>query len=604
MDRRLFLKGAAAIPLRSLLRGRASLDATTTRLPVRRVRPSDPSWPNAASWERLNARVEGNLIQPQSLLAACESKPSGATCLDALKNLTNPYYIADQSGGTLVSGWMDAWAPAPSAYAVALRSATDAAAAIDFARENNLRLVVKGGGHSYQGTSNAADSLLLWTRPMNKIGLHDEFIGQGCAGTQTPTPAVTVEAGAVWMDVYDVVTTRGGRYVQGGGCGTVGVAGLVQSGGFGSFSKGYGMAAAGLLEAEIVTADGMIRRVNACKDSDLFWAMKGGGGGSFDVVTSLTLKTHALPTTFGDISVKIRAKSNASFRQLIGAFLRFYSEDLFNPHWGESINLRRSNLLEANMVFQGLEKEQAAGIWSKFLSEVTASPEVTLDSEFFIEAMPAQKWWDIDYLEECSKGSVLVDSRPGASRSHAWWVGDNEEVGRFIHGYQSVWLPAALLQHGSRERLASALFAATRHWTVGIHFNKGLAGSPAEALAVAKDTPTNPAVLQAFALAIISGGGPAAYSGLPGPKPDLADARTNAREIAKAMDELRRIVPDAGSYVAESNYFQRSWQRSFWGTHYARLRTIKARYDPDGLFIVHHGVGSEEWSADGFSRTS
>jgi len=56
----------------------------------------------------------------------------------------------------------------------------------------------------------------------------------------------------MWIDAYDAMTTKAGRYVQGGGCATVGVAGLVQSGGFGSFSKNYGTAAAGLLEAEIV----------------------------------------------------------------------------------------------------------------------------------------------------------------------------------------------------------------------------------------------------------------------------------------------------------------------------------------------------------------
>src|SRR5204862_2168564 len=135
---------------------------------------------------------------------------------------------------------------------------------------NKLRLVVKGGGHSYQGTSTAADSLLIWTRGMNKVTLHDDFVAKGCKGKSAPVPAVSAEAGAVWIDLYDAVTAKGGRYVQGGGCTEVGVAGLIQSGGFGNFSKGFGSAAASLLEAEIVTADGAIRIVNACKLPDLF----------------------------------------------------------------------------------------------------------------------------------------------------------------------------------------------------------------------------------------------------------------------------------------------------------------------------------------------
>ena len=78
---------------------------------------------------------------------------------------------------------------------------------------------------------------------MNAVTLHDAFVGAGCEGRAEPQPAVSVEAGAIWGHVYNEVTTKAGRYVQGGGCMTVGVAGLVLGGGFGSFSKAYGTAA-------------------------------------------------------------------------------------------------------------------------------------------------------------------------------------------------------------------------------------------------------------------------------------------------------------------------------------------------------------------------
>ena len=70
------------------------------------------------------------------------------------------------------------------------------------------------------------------------------------------------------------------------------------------------------------------------------------------------------------------------------------------------------------------------------------------------------------------------------------------------------------------------------------------------------------------------------------------------------MGELRKLVSEPGAYVSESNYFEENWQRAFWGANYARLRAVKQKYDPEGLFFVHHGVGSEDWSADGFSRRS
>jgi FAD/FMN-containing dehydrogenase len=85
---------------------------------------------------------------------------------------------------------------------------------------------------------------------------------------------------------------------------------------------------------------------------------------------------------------------------------------------------------------------------------------------------------------------------------------------------------------------------------------------------------------------------------------DEAAAHAEARAVDQASAQLRRIVPDAGSYVSESNYFNAGWQQAFWGKNYPRLRAVKDRYDPDGLFVVHHGVGSEDWSADGFTRLS
>jgi FAD/FMN-containing dehydrogenase len=184
------------------------------------------------------------------------------------------------------------------------------------------------------------------------------------------------------------------------------------------------------------------------------------------------------------------------------------------------------------------------------------------------------------------------------------WAGDQGQVGWFIHAYKSAWLPASLLRGDRQSRLVDALFACTRHWGVELHFNKGLAGAPASEIAAAKDTAMNPQVLNAFALAIIAADGPPAFPGMPGAAPDLPAAREDAAGIGKAMDELLKVAPGAGSYVSESDYFERDWPTSFWGSNYSRLAAVKRQYDPAGLFFVHHGVGSEAWSADGFTRVS
>src|SRR6516164_3612201 len=375
MNRRNMLRRVAAIPLLSAV---LSGPLTATRAadpprPARRTRPSDPAWPSAASWEQLNREVGGQLIRVQTPLAACADAADSTACQVILKNLKNPYFIGDQPGLTQTSGWADAWMSVPSAYAVVARGPAHVVAAVNFARTNNLRLVVKGGGHSYQGTSNAPDSLLIWTRAMNEVALQDALVPAGCAGKVKPMPAVSAGAGAMWIDLYDAVTTRGGRYVQGGGCTSVGVAGLVQSGGFGSFSKAFGTAAGGLLEAEIVTADGRVRTVNACSDPDLYWAIRGGGGGSFGLVTRLTLRTQALPEFFGAAWGKLQAQSDDAFRRLLQHFLEFYVTSLFSPHWGESVKIGSDNTFEISMVCQGLDPKQAAEAWRPFFEWVNAT---------------------------------------------------------------------------------------------------------------------------------------------------------------------------------------------------------------------------------------
>ena len=137
---------------------------------------------------------------------------------------------------------------------------------------------------------------------------------------------------------------------------------------------------------------------------------------------------------------------------------------------------------------------------------------------------------------------------------------------------------------------------------VELHFNKGLAGAPPDAIAAAKDTATNPAVLTAFALAIWADAQGPAYPGIPGHEPSVAEGQKAAARIDQCMIELRAVVPNAGAYVSESNYFEKGCQQSYWGSNYPRLAEIKKKYDPDGLFFVHNGVGSEQWSRDGFTK--
>jgi FAD/FMN-containing dehydrogenase len=321
-------------------------------------------------------------------------------------------------------------------------------------------------------------------------------------------------------------------------------------------------------------------------------------------VTRLTLRTHDLPEFVGAAIMTIEAKSDDAYRRLIGRIVAFYNEALFNPHWGEQIAFRPSNVLMINMTFQGLGQQQAQATWKPFLDWLAAAPQdFTMTRPPIIIALPARSFWDPGLLKMLP-GVVIADDRPGAPAANVFWAATLGEAGWVLHGYQSAWAPASLLREGQQESLADALFAASRHWGFALHVNKGLAGAPPEAIEAAKDTAMNPAGLDAFALVISGAEGPPAYPGIAGHEPDVAAARAHAQAIEGAMSQLRKLAPSPGAYFAESNFFEETWRESFWGPNYAKLLAIKDKYDPDGLFFGHHGVGSERWSADGFTRLS
>ena len=192
-------------------------------------------------------------------------------------------------------------------------------------------------------------------------------------------------------------------------------------------------------------------------------------------------------------------------------------------------------------------------------------------------SMPARHWWDVAWRKQHQQRVFVADSRRGAEETNVWWTGDAGQVGWVIYGFASLWLPASLLADDSQARLTNALFASSRYGNVELHFNKGLAGAPAEAVREALGTAMNPAVASAFALAIIADGQRPAYPGIAGREPDEVAGRNAAQQIHRAMEELRAVAPISGSYVSESNFFESNWQHSFWGANYSRLVAVKKK---------------------------
>ncbi len=305
----------------------------------------------------------------------------------------------------------------------------------------------------------------------------------------------------------------------------------------------------------------------------------------------MTLATHELPQTFGSVTLDVRALSDEAYRRLLARFIDLYATNLCNPHWGEQAFARPDNRLQIRMAFQGLTKEAPTDPWQPLLDFIAANSADYPGYGLSVGAGPARRYWDADFRRRYAPRSVDFDNQPGASPTDFWWTGEAKLAGAFWYAFTSAWLPALLLKSQNQSRLVDAWFAASRHWTVEFACNDGLAGAAAAAIDAARDTAMNPDVLDASALAIITMPGPPAFPGFPAP--DLVRAGAFRSRVRAAMTALRVAAPDTGNYVNECDHFQTDWQRTSWGPNYRQFAHIKRRYDPDGLFVVHHGIGSE-----------
>src|SRR5918995_4166603 len=156
----------------------------------------------------------------------------------------------------------------------------DVAEAISFARRHGLEHVARSGGHSFAGHSSTR-GVVIDVSPMRSVSVEGEV--------------ATVGAGARLGDVYDALAERD-LAVPAGTCPPVGIAGLTLGGGLGILGRKHGVLSDRLLRAEIVLADGRVVEADEHHHEDLFWALRGAGGGNFGVVTSLDLRTVHAPT--------------------------------------------------------------------------------------------------------------------------------------------------------------------------------------------------------------------------------------------------------------------------------------------------------------------
>lgn len=542
------------------------------------------AWPSPAQWKALDREVGGRLIRTK--LPWVNATP------ETFELLKNPFWNEEQPGALQSTGWYGAWTAVASPYAVRAATTSDIVAAVHFARENGVKLVVKGTGHDYLGRNCAPRSLLVWTHDMREITMHDAFVPKDAPAGTEAIHAMTVEAGTRWLEAYRAATLAG-RLVAGGGCTSVGACGGFTFGsGFGPFSKRFGTGSGGIVEVEMVTADGRVRTVNEYTDPDLFFAVRGGGGSTYGVVSRVTLRTHEIPSTVGIITGSVQAKNDDAYRELVRRFVEFYPVGLDNWHWGESVALGPDNEFGFRLTFLDMPEAEARAVMEQFLGPLRGRPnEFTVAPEW--DFLPFENLWNPAFWDEHDPDFITRDPRPGAPEHQFWFTGNQGEVGAWWNSYQSRWISTEVMRQRPDD-LAEAFFQASRLRPFIFQVNKGLSGEHPEARARDEQTALNPDCFGAAALVIMASAQQYRYPGVPGKEPSTAEGRQVESDVNEAMRAIASVTPGAGSYSTEADFFLEDWQQAQWGENYARLLRIKRRYDPGNLFRVHHGVGSEE----------
>ncbi|VDB88521.1 unnamed protein product [Peniophora sp. CBMAI 1063] len=431
-----------------------------------------------------------------------------------------------------------------------IASANDVVLAFNFARNRSLKVVVKNTGHDYKGRSSGPDTLALWTRGLQGISINEAFVPQGCPTSTTPVIGVTMGAG-VTADVAVAFAEANNITIPTGADPTVGlVGGYTQGGGHSKTSNTMGLAVDRVIEFNVVTSSGEHLVANACQNADLFFALRGGGGGTFGVVLNLT--TRALPATAVSAAVVEVTPTPSNVAALLD-FMVNNSLQLAQDGWGGAFAPTQGLLSYANpLLNETAAKESVASLQALATS---------LGGIFIYEYLPTYGAYF---------STFGIDPVPTAVP-----VAQSSRL-----------VPSSLFEtEDGRAKLLSAL-------------TEGFTALPSSAIFantpfLAKDpggTSVHSAWRDSLWHVVLSAGWSFNSS--------LAQREAVYQSLEDGIAPLRAITPDA-AYTNEGDVYEPNWEETFWGSNYAELLSIKNKYDPDHLLDCWQCVG---WLGQSDSR--
>ncbi|KAH7921420.1 FAD-binding domain-containing protein [Leucogyrophana mollusca] len=527
----------------------------------------------------LNHTVQGRLHAATPIARPCFSwydhaqvSPDQQACAIVQENYTSPGFRSLHYGNTMNSEWetcmgkseqclldynnatnplaytgTDCDQGSISRYYIEIQDERDLVAAFAFSKASNVPLSIKNSGHDYKGRSTMKDSLALWTRKLTSLSYNKTFVPQGCSVSSSYN-AITTGAGNSFQDLYEFADANNVTYV-GGYATTVGASGgWLMGGGHSILSPVLGLGVDRVLEFKIVTPDGELRIANECQNTDLFWALRGGGGGTFGVVLESTSKVEPqLTLQVAYFSFNSTATS-----------LREYYEILVNSSVQWSTEGWGGHIIGSTIIY--------------------VTPNLALD-----EAQNSMK--NLSDFITAQGGQGIVETLPS-------WYSFFEKYG--IPSQQSV---------GVLQAIASRLIPKT-------NFESANGRSQLVDLLVSLPAiyiPVVPPVLfnaTRNATSITPAWRDSLWHLISGAVWEYNSTATEIEVMFGVAHNLtlsmRAIAPDSGAYSNEGDVYEVEHETSFWGPNYPALLQIKQKYDPLGLLDCWQCVGWKGSSSKDF----
>ncbi|KAI0003531.1 hypothetical protein F4779DRAFT_621839 [Xylariaceae sp. FL0662B] len=541
--------------------------------------PGDSDWPSQADWDQLNATTKGHLIETIPQASVCHELPylkfDETACRELRENwdfaptfelkpaeIINPFF-QNQS--------CDPYTPKNEAceignyavYSINVTGPADVVAGIEFAKQKNVRLIIKNTGHDYMGKSTGQGSLALWTHNLKTIEINPHYTSSHYDG-----PAVKVGAGVISGELYTAVANHGYRAV-GGTCASVGVAGGYAAGGGHSVLNGlYGMAADNVLEWELIIANGeYVIATPSNEYSDLYWAMSGGGAGVWGVVLSMTYRIHPDDIVGGaKLSFNSSSVEPDIYWEAIEVFYAWMPTFVDGLDGGNTIEYLISATAFDGVSFTvpGQDTEAVDGLIKPYLDELDR-----LGVPYMYSSRTLPNFYD-HFAADLGPlpygpwpGSTLFSNRlvPRAvvedSRSNAAWVETIKNLTEYQDGYfflgcetlhvSNIGHPDNSVLPAWRDTIAACTVTGYWNWTI--------------------------------------------------PRSEMLARKEHL--AFHINPSLEAVTPNSGSYLNEvDSFYIGDWKKEFYGANYDRLFEIKAKYDPDHLFYAYTGIGSDMWKFD------